>query len=59
MGDAWTAPNERGSVQEYRLWRAEWGYQLLPDDADRIEARHALRAEAETDLLAAQLSFPA
>ena len=25
------------------MWRAEWAYSLLPDDAARIEARQVLR----------------
>ena len=41
----WASPIERGAIRDCRLWRAEWVYELLPDDPTRIEARHGLRAE--------------
>ena len=34
---------ERGRVHDCWMWRAEWAYSLLPDDAARIEARQVLR----------------
>jgi hypothetical protein len=35
-------------VLECRLWRAEWAYQLMPDDPAAIEARAAFDIEART-----------
>ena len=36
----WASPIERGRIASCRLWRAEWSYSLLPDDASAIEARN-------------------
>lgn len=43
------SPIEFGRILECRLWRAEWLYSLLPDDATSIEARAMLRAAASME----------
>ena len=42
-------PIERGKVEVCKLWRAEWPHQLLPDDANAIEARFQWRNESYED----------